>query len=341
VETHRLKILHRAGGGGREICRARATLIDILLRHLWDAVKNSLSAASQKEFPAIALVGIGGYGRAELNPHSDIDFMFLHEGQVAAGNKPLPFLSKMMDGILYPLWDNGLKVGYSVRSIEDCLNAARDDMQSKTSLIEARLITGNAPLFHKLERTVLNKIVEGNEAQYIAARLQDQAARHAKFGNSTSMQEPNIKNGCGGLRDHQNLMWMAFFKYRTRTLGEMERRELISEAERRQLETAYDYLLRVRNELHYHAGRPVDALTRNLQPAIAHNLGFTDRSPSVRLEKFMRKVYTHLRNIYLINRSLEQRLALLPTPRRLEFIRGFIDRTASARAAGGGRIHLR
>jgi [protein-PII] uridylyltransferase len=326
VETHRLKILHRAGGGGREICRARATLIDILLRHLWDAVKNSLSAASQKEFPAIALVGIGGYGRAELNPHSDIDFMFLHEGQVAAGNKPLPFLSKMMDGILYPLWDIGLKVGYSVRSIEDCLNAARDDMQSKTSLIEARLITGNAPLFHKLERTVLNKIVEGNEAQYIAARLQDQAARHAKFGNSTSMQEPNIKNGCGGLRDHQNLMWMAFFKYRTRTLGEMERRELISEAERRQLETAYDYLLRVRNELHYHAGRPVDALTRNLQPAIAHNLGFTDRSPSVRLEKFMRKVYTHLRNIYLINRSLEQRLALLPTPRRLEFIRGFIDR---------------
>src|SRR6266704_2421380 len=115
VETHRLKIVHRGGGGGREVCHARATLMDILLRYMWDAVKSSLSSQSQKEFPAIALVAIGGYGRAELNPFSDIDFMFLHEGQVVAGNKPLPYLSKLMDGILYPLWDLGLKVGYSVR----------------------------------------------------------------------------------------------------------------------------------------------------------------------------------------------------------------------------------
>src|SRR4051794_32884958 len=92
VETHRLKILHRAGVGGREICHARATLIDLLLRYMWEAVKNSLSKESQKESPPIALVAIGGYGRAELNPFSDIDFMFLHEGQVVAGNKPLPYL---------------------------------------------------------------------------------------------------------------------------------------------------------------------------------------------------------------------------------------------------------
>src|SRR5437588_479818 len=90
VETHRLKILHRAGAGGREICHARATLMDILLRYMWNAVKSSLSTQSQKEFPAIGLVAIGGYGRAELNPFSDIDFMFLHDGQVVAGSKPLP-----------------------------------------------------------------------------------------------------------------------------------------------------------------------------------------------------------------------------------------------------------
>src|SRR5437879_5816300 len=96
VETHRLRILHRAGAGGKEICQARATLMDILLRYMWDAVKGSMAEQSQKEFPAIALVAIGGYGRDELNPHSDIDFMFLHEGQVVAGNKPLPYLSKMM-----------------------------------------------------------------------------------------------------------------------------------------------------------------------------------------------------------------------------------------------------
>ncbi|HEX4644952.1 MAG TPA: hypothetical protein VH598_05025, partial [Verrucomicrobiae bacterium] len=187
VETHRLKILHRAGAGGLEICRGRATLIDILLRHMWDAIKGNLSPESQKEFPPLGIVAIGGYGRAELNPCSDIDFMFLHDGQVASGNRPLPHLSRMMDGILYPLWDIGLKVGYSVRSIDDCVKAAREDMQSKTSLIEARLVVGNEALFQKFQKAVVTKCVEGYEDRYIAARLQDQAARHAKFGNSPSM----------------------------------------------------------------------------------------------------------------------------------------------------------
>ena len=167
-----------------------------------------------------------------------------------------------------------------------------------------------------MRKTVLAECVEGHEDDYIEARLQDQAARHSKFGNSPFMQEPNIKNGCGGLRDHQNLLWMAYFKYRTRTLAELQQRELISQSERKQLETAYDYLLRVRNELHYFTGRPVDALMRNVQPQVAHNLGFPDRSPSLRLEKFMREVYRHARNIYLINRTLEERLALSPSTKR-------------------------
>ncbi len=327
VETHRLKILHRGGGGGLEICRGRAALIDVLLRSLWDAVRNNLSAEAQRKLAPIAVVAIGGYGRAELCPHSDIDFMFLHEGQVVSGNKPLPVLSRMIDGILYPLWDIGLKVGYSVRDVDECVRAAQDDMQSKTSLIESRLVAGGPALFKSLQKAVLHRCVEGYEDKYIAARLQDQAVRHAKFGNSPTMQEPNIKNGCGGLRDHQNLLWMSYFKYRTRTLAEMQQQDLISESERKQLEAAYDWLLRVRNELHYQANRPVDVLAKNIQPTIAHNLGFLERSPSRRLERFMRKVYTHARNIYLINQTLEQRLALLPAaPGRLNFFRGLITR---------------
>src|SRR5260221_14067788 len=251
VESHRLKIWHRAGGGGREVCQGRAALFDTLLRHLWDAAKSALSEQGRKEFPPLALVAIGGYGRAELNPHSDIDFMFLHDGQVVVGSKPLPHLARLMDGILYPLWDLGFKVGHSVRTITDCVQVANKDMQAKTSLIEARLVAGDSKLFEKLQRTVLAKCVEGHEDEYIAARLRDQAARHEKFGNSATMQEPNIKNGCGGLRDFQNLHWMAFFKYRTRSLAEMEGREFISAAERKQLETAYDFLLGVRNEMHY------------------------------------------------------------------------------------------
>jgi len=224
VESHRLKILHRAGAGGREICRGRAALIDILLRYLWDAAKSTLSAQSQKEFPALSLIALGGYGRGELNPHSDVDFMFLHAGQVVAGTKPLPSLSKLMDGILYPLWDLGFKIGHSVRTIDEAVQVANADMQAKTSLIEARLICGDKKLFEKFQKAVVAKCVRGHVDEYVAERLRDQSARHEKFGNSPTMQEPNIKNGCGGLRDFQNLHWLAFFKYGTRTLEEMEKR---------------------------------------------------------------------------------------------------------------------
>jgi UTP:GlnB (protein PII) uridylyltransferase len=137
--------------------------------------------------------------------------------------------------------------------------------------------------------------VAGHEPRYITARLSDQAERRAKFGNSACMQEPNIKNGCGGLRDYQNLLWMSFFKYRTRSLAELEKHELVMPRERKQLEAAYDFLLRVRTQLHYLVPRPSDALTKNLQPSVASNLGYGDRSPSKRIEKFMRDLYTHSR----------------------------------------------
>ena len=326
VETHRLKLLHRAGADGLEICQARAAILDTLISHLWDTAKKNLSAQAQKEFPAIALVAIGGFGRAELNPHSDIDFMFLHDGQVAMG-KPLPYLAKMMDGVLYPLWDIGLKIGYSVRDLEDSVKVANTDMQSKTSLIEARRIIGSEALFAKLQKAVVNKCVTGYEDKYIVARLEDQASRRSKNGDSACMQEPNIKNGCGGLRDFQNLLWMTFFKYHTRSLAELQAREFVSAAERKQLEAAYDFLLRVRTELHYHTNRPQEVLGKNLQPAVANNLGYHERSPSLRIERFMRDLYTHTRNIFLITRTLEQRMALLPPEKtRLGRLRALLPR---------------
>ena len=309
VETHRLKLLHRAGASGRQICQARAAILDALLQHLWTSAKEKLSEGAKKEFPPIALVAIGGFGRAELNPHSDIDFMFLHEGQVAM-TKPLPHLAKLIDGVLYPLWDIGLKIGYSVRDLNDCVKVANTDMQSKTSMIESRLIIGDKSLFDKFQKAIISKCVLGYEDKYIAMRLEDQASRRSKHGNSACMQEPNIKNGCGGLRDFQNLLWMSFFKYRTRSLAELQEREFVSAAERKQLEAAYDFLLRVRTELHYHTNRPQDVLGKNLQPAVALNLDYGDRSPSLRIEKFMRDLYVHMRNIYLITRTLEQRMAL-------------------------------
>jgi [protein-PII] uridylyltransferase len=321
VETHRLKILHRAGGEGREICRGRSVVIDLVLRHILEGVKNSSPLLAQNPWPVFALVAIGGYGRAELNPYSDIDIMFLHDDLVAQG-KARPALAELIDGLLYTLWDLGFKVGHSVRSIDDCVQVANSDMQSKTSLIEARRIIGDEPLFDRFGRTVLAKCVLGHENEYITARLEDQALRRAKYGNSACMQEPNIKNGCGGLRDYQNLLWMSHFKYHTRSLEELEQREMISAAERKQLDSAYGFLLRVRNELHYLDNHAAEILGRSLQPTVAANLGYHDRSAGKRVEMFLGEFYHHSRNIDLITRTVEQRMALFaPRKRLLSFAR--------------------
>ncbi len=314
VETHRLKILHRAGGEGRDICRARSVIIDVLLRYILDGVKKAAPPPQSASWPVFALVATGGYGRAELNPFSDIDIMFLHESDMVSQGKARPALAALVDGLLYTLWDLGFKLGHAVRTVEDCVNVANSDMQSKTSLIEARLITGDKPLFERFERNLLAKCVIGFENDYIAARLEDQATRRAKYGNSACMQEPNIKNGCGGLRDYQNLLWMAYFKHRTRTLADLEKKEMISASERKQLDAAYSFLLRIRNELHYYVNRPADILAKSLQPSIALNLGWHERSAGKRLELFMGQFYGHTRNIDLITRTIEQRLALFPPP---------------------------
>jgi [protein-PII] uridylyltransferase len=328
-ESHRIKLHHGAGGGGLEVVRARARVLDLLLDHLVEQVLTAIQAEGKIARGRFALVAIGGYGRGELNPHSDIDLMFLHTVELAGigRGKADPFLTTLANGVLYPLWDLRLKVGHAVRTVEDCVKICSQDMQSKTSLIEARLVVGDEPLFQRMQSVVLAKCVRGCEAAYIRARLADQAARRAKFGGSATLQEPNIKNGCGGLRDYQNLLWMAYFKYRTRSLRELETRELISEDERRKLEDAYDFLLRVRTDLHYEENRPADVLRKNLQPTVAQNLGYAERSPVRRLELFMRDLYTHMRNIDLITRTLEQRLALLPDPqRRLPSFRSLLRR---------------
>lgn len=324
VETHRLKILHRAGAAGREVCRGRSIILDLLLRYTVESLLANLPEFQKTTPPLLSLVAIGGYGRGELNPFSDIDIMFLHDKDMVVAGRANPRLEAVVNGVLYTLWDIGLKVGQAVRSVEDCVKVANTDMQSKTSLIEARLICGDKGLFDKFQKSVISKCVEGYEDEYIAARLEDQATRRAKFGNSPFMQEPNIKNGVGGLRDYQNLIWMTFFKYKTRSLAELQEKEMISEGERKRLECAYDFLLRTRNELHYNVGRPVDVLAKSAQASVAHFMGYPERSPSIRVEQFMGEFYTHTRNIDLITRTLEQRLALVPRQRLIPSFRSLI-----------------
>ena len=316
VEEHRLRLWHRAGADGRTIARGRAQLLDVVLQHLFKNVDAAYRLEHPDAVTPLALIATGGYGRAELCPYSDIDLMFLHDSPARSG-KNHPHLEAIVQKVLYMLWDLGLKVGHSTRSIREAIQHANADMQSKTALIESRLIIGDGKLYAQFRKRLITECVRGHENNYIAERMTDQRDRHQKFGDSVYMQEPNVKSGCGGLRDFQNLIWIAFFKYGVTTLGELRQRGFLEASEQNELESAYDFLLRVRTELHYHVNRPLDVLSKALQPAVAFNLGYRERSPSKRIEGFMRDLYTHSRNIFFITRTLEQRLALLPQPRWL------------------------
>ena len=170
--THRIKITHQNGAGGMEVCQARSALVDCVIRALWNAAIGALSPQARKEFPPIAVIALGGYGRGELNPFSDVDLLFLHEGQVAGYAKPLPVLDKILNGVWLPLFDLGLKPGHAVRTIAECVAATNDKddvrrIETRTSLIEARLIIGAEKLFAKFQKTVIAKCVDGYEDKYI------------------------------------------------------------------------------------------------------------------------------------------------------------------------------
>src|SRR2546428_1791362 len=255
IEEHRLRLKHQAGGGGREICARRADLIDVLLRHVFSAA--TTVARKQSETGSIALIALGGYGRGELNPFSDVDVMFLYPKD---GKGISTYVGEMVEQILYLLWDIGFKVGHSTRSIKEAVTQANLDMLTKTAMLESRYLAGDAQLVHSFREQFRAKCVEGFEKEYIGLRMKDQAARHTKFGNSVHMQEPNVKRGCGGLRDYQNLLWMSYFKEGALTTKHLVARDWLSETDQRRPDEAYYSPLRVRTDPHYQNRRGTDEL---------------------------------------------------------------------------------
>lgn len=305
IENHRLRLKHYADGGGLEIAQKRASLMDIVLRHLFDsACKATLDGSSPPE--GLALVAIGGFGRGELNPFSDVDIMFLHDDSPKGISNEI---NEIIQAILYMLWDVGFKVGHSTRSISGAVKQANTDMLSKTSLLESRFLAGDRTLFEKFEVAFEKRCVKGFEKAYIEQRIVNQTERHSKYGGTIYMQEPNIKNGCGSLRDYQNLVWISYFKDRTGSTSEMVEKKILSDSERRKLDRAYDFLLRVRTELHYLNKRALDVLTLPFQMQVANKFGYPQKSPLRRNEAFMRDYYQHARNIYYITEALSDRLS--------------------------------
>ncbi len=309
IENHRIRLRHHAGGGGREICAQRASLVDVILRHLLDTALESVTGPAKP--PTLALVAIGGYGRGELNPFSDVDIMFLHPD---TPKRPDPRLNDIVQTILYMLWDVGFKVGHSTRSIADAVQHSNGDMLSKTALLESRLITGDSRLFAQFRAAFVAKCVTGHVDEYIAQRVTNQAERHEKFGRTVYMQEPNIKNGCGGLRDYQNLLWISFFKEGVQTTAGLVEKKLINETERRQLDRAYDFLLRIRTELHYLNKRSTDVIVMSQQVQIANKLNYPQKNILRRSEAFMRDYFQNARSIFANTELLCERLSIPAAP---------------------------
>ncbi len=306
IENHRLRLQHQAGGGGREVCANRAALIDVLLRHIFAAATESAREKIGEKITPLSLVALGGYGRGELNPGSDVDVMFLHPN---LGENLPASLQHVVERVLYFLWDIGLKVGHSTRSVREAVAQANGDMLTKTAMLEARYLTGEEALFDRFRGQFRKRCVRGHEKQYIIARMEDQTLRHEKFANNVYLQEPNVKRGCGGLRDYQNLLWITYFKEGALTTTHLVGKGWLSEGERRRLDAAYDFLLRVRTQLHYTNQRSADVLHLTLQSEIARLLGYEHKTPVARNEAFMKDYYEHTRNIFRITERITERYA--------------------------------
>src|SRR5207302_6494625 len=245
-------------------------------------------------------------GRHELNPFSDVDIMFLHDKN---RRNISPYATQVIEQVLYLLWDVGFKVGHSTRSIAEAVDLANKDMLTKTAMLESRSLAGDGRLAARFRTAFRQYCVRGHEREYVELRMEDQATRHAKFGNSVYVQEPHLKSGCGGLRDYQNLLWMTFFKEGALTTTHLVGKDWLSEPDRRRIEAAYDFLLRLRTDLHYATGRATDFLHLNMQEQIAKRLNYSSERGQLRSEALMREYYEHTRNIFRVTERITEQFA--------------------------------
>lgn len=296
LACHREQILerHRAGESGRLIVGSLTSLIDTLIRNLY----RGASADLGPELGCCTLIALGGYGRGELNPRSDIDLMFFY------GGKEKRFAEQVSERILYLLWDIGLEVGFSVRTLKDCLEMAEKDITARTALLDSRFLVGDDALFLEYTRTVMDNVLARNTQAFIREKLEENARRLRKYGSSVYLLEPNIKEGEGGLRDLHTALWIAMVKFKARSLRELIIKGVLTEREGKDFEEAFDYLWRIRNELHYLSGRKNDQIHFDQQEKIAAFLGYRDGKGGLAVEQFMQDYYAHATRVEHLSASL-------------------------------------
>ncbi len=309
TERKSIREAHADGASGFEIAIRRSTLMDVLLEDIFQhfLAESGAVEATGLEHP-ITIVASGGYGRGHLNPGSDIDLQFLVPG---SARNLAPTVAELVNQISLMLFDLGLDVSYPIRSVKGACKFANKDHQTKTTLLDARFITGDKALFDTFEDTFFETCIRGHENSYLAERSRDIRTRHNKYGNTIHLQEPNVKEGCGGLRDHHNLIWVLWVLRKSRDLSALVKEGNLTEIAYNEIEEAIEFLLRVRNELHYsQKGSPSDILTLRLQGIVATKLKFPGKNILRRSEAFMREYYRLTRSLYHHSTSLMQRFEL-------------------------------
>src|ERR1700726_2947034 len=318
-----------ATGDGAATIREQCFLTDQLIRGLFDLVTEKIyPLPNPTKGERLAIVAVGGYGRGELAPFSDIDLLFL------LPYKQTPHTEQVVEYLLYLLWDLGLKIGQWTRSVDECLRQARSDLTIRTGLLEARYLWGEQALFNELKRRFDSEIVKGSAPQFVASKLAERDARHKRVGDSRYQLEPNIKEGKGGLRDLHTLFWIAKYIYRTDDVGKLVELGVLSAEESQRFDRAQKFLWTVRCHLHYLAGRAEERLTFDLQAQIAGQMGYADDAQRRGVERFMKDYFLVAKDvgdltrifcaILQIDQRGRQRLSWLRWGSRRRALDGFI-----------------
>ncbi len=277
------------GLSGQEILHRCAELVDNFIIDTYNS-----APAVQKARGNIAIIALGGYGRSEFYPYSDIDLLLLHDWWAKKSMK------SVVEALLYPLWDQGFEVGHSVRGVKDAIQFAKEDFHFQVALLDARLLVGSEELFRDLKARYSKKILDGRRHQFVQTMEEHIQERWEKYGSHTYLLEPHVKEGKGGLRDIQSMMWVAKGVFGLNDLAAIESSGMLEPGSRQALEKAWSMLAQIRNRVHLLNRRKGDHLVFELQEEVASSLDYVDEGGLLAVEHFMRDVYGHLQTISVV-----------------------------------------
>ena len=277
---------------GLEAANAQAFLIDQILRLMFDFVTDRLyPKPNATTSERLTLIAVGGYGRGEMAPFSDVDIGFLTPWKQTAWSE------QVIESMLYALWDLGLKIGHSSRSLDEMVRQAKSDGTICTALLEARYVWGDIELYDEAARRFRAEVQADTAHRFIADKLAERQARHQKMGDSRYVVEPNVKEGKGALRDLHTLFWMGKYAYHVQRVAELVDAGLLTRQEYRQFHRAENFLWAVRCHLHSIAGRAEERLTFDVQREIAERMRYADRAGQSRVERFMRHYFLQAKTV--------------------------------------------